>query len=850
MKDLYAQNHLAGWQWLLKMAWRDGKASSKRLLLFIASIVFGIAAVVAIQSFGENLKQNMALQSKALMGADYKIDSNHPPKATVSKLMDSLGGYQSREISFPSMAAFSSTEATKLVQVRGIEGNFPFYGVLETDPSNAEYQLKNAALVDATVMLQLGLQPGDSIKLGKVSLPILASLKSIPGSNAVFSSIAPPVIIPFDFIEKTELVQTGSRVNYDFYFLDPNTDLEALDESIDATLDAEDADLDTHLSTSQRLGRRYDNFGKFLNLVAFIALLLGCVGIASSVQIYIKEKVQSIAVLKCLGADNRQVFLIYLLQVLAIGFAGGFMGTFAGVLLQQLFPYLLGDLIPVSFEIAVFPTIIFVGILLGVVMSVLFSLNPLISTLHISPLQALRVEGNQAKKKTKTQLYVSASIVLFIFLFALWVLRNPLYALSFVLGIALTFLILAAVASLFIKLIKKYFPVRWHFPARQGVKNLFRPQNQTHILVLAIGIGTFLISTLYFTKDLLLAQAEIDAQANNPNLILLDVQSEQRQAVKLILTNAKLELTDEVPIVTMRIHAIKGVLSNTIRQDSTSRINQWILNHEFRVTYRDSLIASEEIQQGKWIGKVEDNKGVIPISVSDNLARDAEVTVGDTLTFNVQGVLMKTQVSSIRTVDWGRVQLNFTVLFPRGVLENAPQFWVLSTHVPDEAASASVQQDLVRDLPNISVIDLRQVLALVESLLGKIAWLINFMAFFSILTGLIVLLGALKTSKYQRIKENVLLRTLGAKGSQIFKIVLFEYGFLGLLGSFTGVVLSLISSQVMAIWLFDAPFIPSWVPFLVLIPGIVLLVIFVGLTNSLSVIKSPPLSVLRKEANL
>ncbi|MDX1427884.1 MAG: ABC transporter permease, partial [Salegentibacter mishustinae] len=291
-----------GFSWLFKMAWRDGKASGKKLTLFMASIVLGIAAVVSIQSFGENLKDNISLQSKALMGADYKIDSDKLPNERVMQIMDSLGGAEAREIKFASMAAFPQSEATKLMQVRGIEGGFPFYGELETQPKNAakKYQKDGAALVDATVMLQLGIKPGDSIKIGKVTLPIAGALNKVPGSTAIFSSVAPPVLIPYRFIEESGLVQTGSRIDYEFYFTaSPNTDMEKLDESLDPILDAEDADLDTHTSTSDRLGRRYENFGKFLNLVAFIALLLGCVGIASAIHIYIKEKLRAVAVLKC-----------------------------------------------------------------------------------------------------------------------------------------------------------------------------------------------------------------------------------------------------------------------------------------------------------------------------------------------------------------------------------------------------------------------------------------------------------------------------------------------------------------------------------------------------------------------
>ncbi|MDO9274315.1 MAG: ABC transporter permease [Lutibacter sp.] len=839
----------ASFQWLLKMAWRDGKASSRKLVLFMASIVLGIAAVVSIQSFGETLKETIALQSKSLMGADYKIDSNQPPNQKIIQLIDSLGGADAKEISFSSMAAFPKNGAAKLVQVRGIEEGFPFYGILETAPVSAEneYQKQGAALVDATLLLQLGLKEGDSIKIGSITLPIAGALNAAQGSNAIFSSIAPPVIIPYGLIAKTGLVQTGSRINYDFYFVAPPTmDLEQLEKKLGTVIDLQDADLDTHISTSERLGRRYDNFGKFLNLVAFIALLLGCVGIASAIHIYIKEKLRAVAVLKCLGATKKQTFLIYLLQIAGIGFLGGVIGTVLGLLLQQLFPLLLGDLLPVDVKMNFSPQVILMGLLLGVLMSVLFALYPLMNTLYVSPLQALRVQEDDTAKSRKAGIMVLLGIFLFIFIFSFWLLQDWRYSLAFVGGILITFAVLAGIANVFMKSIKKYFPTSWGFVARQSLLNLYRPQNQTLILILAIGVGTFLISTLYFTKDVLLAQASLESSAKNPNMILLDVQTEQKDSVANTINNNGLPVMDNMPIVTMRLQSINGRLVSEIRQDSSATIKRWILSHEFRVSYRDALTSSETMTAGVWTTKVT-NTALVPISISDNLAEDAKVTVGDNITFNVQGVLFNTVVGSIRKVDWAQMQMNFTILFPKGVLENAPQFRVLTTSVPNELASAELQQELVKNFPNVSIIDLRQVLTVVEKLLDKISWLINFMAFFSILTGIIVLLGAVKTSKYQRIRESVLLRTLGARSNQILKITALEYLYLGVLGSLSGILLSLLSSQLLAWLVFDTPFIPSIIPFVVLFPGITMLVLGIGLGNSIGVIKSPPLEVLRKE---
>ncbi|WP_437371052.1 ABC transporter permease [Maribacter litoralis] len=831
------------------MAWRDGKASGKRLLLFMASIILGIAAVVSIQSFSDNLKDNIGLQSKALMGADFLIDSNQPANERVSEIMDSLGGYDAREVNFASMAAFPKSLSTKLVQVRAIEGNFPFYGELETEPASAAivYQEKGGALVDATAMLQYNLKPGDSVKLGNTTFPIIGSLITAPGSTGIGATAAPPIVVPFRFMEGSGLLDRGSRLGYNYYFNNDKADLEVLSKDVDPLLDAENADMDTHTDTSERLGRRYENVGRFLNLVAFIALLLGCVGIASSVHIYIKEKLKAVAVLKCLGATRKQTFYIYLIQIAGMGFLGGLIGTVIGLVLQQTFPIILQEFLPFQVEITTSFQAIFVGLILGVCMSVLFALSPLVNTWFVSPLQVLRVQENTGKKARSLQIWVVVAIVVFVLLFAYYLLGRWTFAFSFVAGILVTFSILAGVSIGFMRLIKRNFPKSWSFAARQSLLNLYRPNNQTVVLILAIGIGTFLISTLYFTKDFLLAKTSFEASADSPNLILFDVQTAQRDAVAYTITPKGLPVIDNIPIVTMRLERIKDRNVNDIRLDTTTRINKWILNHEFRTTYRDSMIASEKLLEGEWIPSVSPNSEVIPISLSDNVANDALVTLGDTLLFNVQGKLMTTVVGNIRQVDWARMQLNFSIVFPNGVLEKAPQFHVVTTNAPDKKSSADLQRELVKKFPNVSIIDLRQVVTLVENILDKISWVITFMAFFSILTGIIVLIGSVRNSKYQRIRESVLLRTIGAQSKQILKINALEYLFLGVLGSGVGVLLSLVSSFLLAYFIFDTPFIPSWVPFLVVLPGITLLVLAIGLMNSRGVLNSPPLQVLRKE---
>jgi putative ABC transport system permease protein len=477
-------------------------------------------------------------------------------------------------------------------------------------------------------------------------------------------------------------------------------------------------------------------------------------------------------------------------------------------------------------------------------MSIAFALLPLLKTWYVSPLRVLRVQEESDPKTGKARLLILGIIFLFLFVFALRILDNWRYALSFILGLLVTFSLLYGLAKVLMWLIKRYFPTTWGFCSRQSLLNLFRPQNQTATLLLSIGVGAFLISTLYFSKEILLSKVALGDNENSPNIILLDVQTEQVNEVKNTILPNNIPVLDNIPIITMRVQEINGRSVNEIRNDTISNIGRWVLNHEFRVTYRDSLIATESIKEGSWVPKA-DPKAVVPISVAENFAFDAKVGVGDRVTFNVQGVLIETEIGSIRAVDWGRVQLNFSVLFPSGILEDAPKFHVLTTRTPSKEVSAKLQRQLVSNFPNISIIDLRQILVLLEGILNKISLVINFMALLSILTGIIVLIGAVRTSKYQRIKESVLLRTLGAQNAQLLKISFYEYAFLGVLGSLTGILLSLIGSFLLARFVFKEPFVPSIEPFIILLPALTILVVVIGLLNSRSVLRSSPLEILR-----
>jgi putative ABC transport system permease protein len=326
-------------------------------------------------------------------------------------------------------------------------------------------------------------------------------------------------------------------------------------------------------------------------------------------------------------------------------------------------------------------------------------------------------------------------------------------------------------------------------------------------------------------------------------MVLFDIQTAQKDSVKQLTLAQGLPVISMVPIVNMRLEKINNTTIETVRKDSTIPIQPWVFNREYRVTFRDSLISSEKITKGQWHSQVEN--GNIYVSMDENFATRNKINIDDTVTFNVQGSLIKTIVGSYRKVDWNRVQTNFLIVFPAGVLEKAPQFHVLMTHVPDVATSAKFQQQLVRTYPNISVIDLNLVLSILDDILGKIGFVIRFMAGFCIITGLIVLIASVLISKYQRIQESVLLRTLGASRRQIYIINAIEYFLIGAMAAFTGILLAWVAGALLASLLFETSFTPKWLPILYVFIAICGLTVLIGLINIRQIVNRSPLEILR-----
>ncbi len=627
-------------RWLLLMAWRDSRRNRSRLLLFISSIILGIGALVAVFSLGDNLQHDIDAQAAELIGADLSISTSKPIAPAVQPLLDSLGNQRSSEESFASMIFFPKSSGTRLVQVKALQGNFPYYGALETQPVAAGQSFRNrqAALVDKTLMLQFGARVGDTIRVGRLPFVIEGTLLKAPGQTGLSSSVAPAVYIPLRFLSQTGLAQKGSRITYRYYYqYEKDVNVEKLVDTLKPRLEQEGLDYNTVASQKENTGQAFGDITNFLSLVGFIALLLGCIGVASAIHIYIREKIASIAILRCLGVTAKQAFLIFLLQIVGIGAIGSMAGAALGTGIQQFLPVVLADLLPVTISTAISWAAIGEGVLLGICISLLFALLPLISLRKISPLNTLRVSYEPAGKRDAAKWLIYGFIVLFILGFSYLQLHEWVPALFFTVGIVAAFLLLSGMATLLIWAVRRFFPAGWSYLWRQGLSNLFRPNNQTVILIVSIGLGTTFICILFSVQSLLLNRISLSSSGNQPNMVLFDIQPAQTKQVTALVKRNGLPVLQQVPIINMRLERVNQQSAASLSGKDSGYL-RGAFTREFRVTYRDSLSQSEKVTAGTYTGRVNPANGNIYVSVEDGYAKRQHWQLGDTMVFNVQGV--------------------------------------------------------------------------------------------------------------------------------------------------------------------------------------------------------------------
>jgi putative ABC transport system permease protein len=740
--------------------------------------------------------------------------------------------------------------------VLAVDPGYPYYGAIETTPAGewARLAQTGGAIVDGSLLVALGARTGDEVALGEARFVIRATVLNMPGDVGVRSAFGPRVFIPRARVEQTRLLTRGSRARYEAYLrLPPGSDAQKIADRFRSRLSAERLNVRTVSDDQRRLTETLSRFGNFLGLVALVALLLGGLGVASAVHVFIKRRLATVAVLRCLGATGGTVLAAYVVQAAFVGLLGSLAGAALGAAVQLALPLLLKDVLPVDVAWSVSWSSVLGGVGIGIWVALAFSLLPLLAVRRVSPLAVLRRDYEEGEAPRRDLARYAAALALAASLVVLAVIQagRLAFGLAFAAGVGVAVFALWLCSVLLVRGLRRFFPRRLPYLYRQGLANLYRPANQTLMVVLALGFGVFLLSTLLLVQHNLLRELRVDRGASRPNVVFFDVQPDQREDV-VARVRAEGPLTaPPVPIVPMRIQSLKGRPTGELLaiEDGKQRPERWALRREYRSSYRDAPAPAERLVAGAWwrAGEWKDREGPVPIAVDAGLARELRVGIGDEIVWDVQGVPVVSRVAVLREVEWARFEPNFFVVFPDGPLDAAPQSYVLLTRVDDPVRRAYLQRAVVEAHPNVSTLDLAQIQRAIEGVLDKVVLAIRFMALFSLAAGAVVLAGAVAASRFQRVREGALLRTLGARRSQLLRVLLTEYAVLGALAGIAAVALSTAAGWALVRFLFDGSFALPGPDLLALLALVLALTVLVGLAGSTEVWRRPPLEVLRAE---
>ena len=849
---------IGGSRSIWSLAWRESRTARQRLLLYMSSISLGVAALVAIDSFSANIVQSVKDQSRSLMGGDVSFNSSKPFPPAVDSLFDSLShhGFSfARLTTFPSMAVVPRNSGTRFAQVRGVTDNYPFYGGVTTEPAGRWSLLTQGpnAIVDPSILTSLNARIGDTLRLGFGTFTIVATIKDVPGAAGIAEMLGPRIFIPAKYVAETQLLVFGSTADRTVLAkLPPGVDPDKFVKPFKKRLDEQQVRTRTVTQTEMSTQDAIENLTDFIAIVGLVALLLGGIGVASGVRAFVARKIDTVAVLRCLGASSGQVMTIYVVQAAAMGVLGAAAGAALGVAIQFLLPKALTGFLPIDVKVTLVPTAVLTGLAVGGWIALIFALRPLLALRNVSPLQTLRRDTDADVLRMRwtdaPRIAVNAALVLSVLGIALSRAQTTRQAFAISAATGAAILALAISAGFLSWAARKGLRTGWPYVFRQGVANLYRPGNQTRAVTLALGFGAFLVSTLYLVQSNLLRRFTTAAIEARGNVVFFDIQQDQSAGVDSIVRRGN-DVVQLAPVVTMRIAAINGkrVSDMKTRERGQPGRAPWALRREFRSTYRDKPAASETIVAGKWFSDsaVKYARDTGEISLEEGIAKELEVKIGDVISWNVQGVEIPTRITSLRRVIWTRFEPNFFVVFAPPVLRGAPNQYVMLAQVKDPAAVSLVQREVVNRFPNVSSIDLTAIKRTIDRIVGKVSLAIRFMALFSLAVAIPVLFSAVSATRRERIREGVLLKTLGATRGQIARILLAEYSLLGLMGGLTGMLLSLAGGWAVVRYIFKTPFAPAFVPVMGIAAAIVGLTLLIGLLAGRDVFRETPVTALR-----
>lgn len=826
---------------------RELLQTKKQALIFILCVALSLTSLVAINSFKDTVHRSILADARTLYGGDIIIHSHYPfspdllKAVTEQEQQRAVTGAKTHEF-YSLVRTATGTEASLLAHIKAVSPGYPLYGrvALKSGRPFRKVFGPGRMVVEQELLDRLHLRVGDRLHLGSAILRIVDVVTHEPDRPLNLFALGPRAFVDEADLGPMDLIKKGSRVEY--LLLLKVADQQGIDritKEINAHALPVQERVDTFKTANSGVKRFFDNLLFFLSLISIFTLLLAGIGMQSSLAALLRERQRTIAIAKALGAGNGFLLSHYLIMVCILGLIGSGLGILTGLMLQHLFPLLFSGLIPANGVIANSIGEIGEGLLLGLAVVLLFTFLPLSAIGHVKPVAVFRHDAATQKKRASFYLALGAGLLLMtgLIIRQLEDVRTGLY---FMLGVSLLILLIALMTKVTLSLWARVPLAR--LSLRQAVKSLFRPGNATRSIIITLGSALSVLLSIYLVEDNLHATFVASYPADAPNLFCLDIQPDQEQAFREIV-HGPVQL---YPIVRARLTGINGEAIDRQKELNKRRDN---LSREFNLTYRDTLLDDEVLVTGRALfRKGWPDNGPTQVSILDTVAEMGDMRINDLLRFNIQGVPLEAQVTSIRTRTRSRLYPFFYFVFPDQVLAKAPKTFFAALKVEPKAIP-QLENRIVAGLPNISVINMAATAADLGALLMKLAAIINFFALFSILAGALIIVSAVFATRAARIREAVYYKILGSSTSFVTFVFLYENMLLGLISSVFAVILAQAGSWALCHYLLDIPYHPGWLGSVALIMVTTLLVIGVGLVSSIPIIRQKPSDFLKDQAD-
>ncbi len=869
---------------ILLMAVREIRASWRRLLFFFVCVAIGVGAIVMLRSIIQTVRGSLARESRAMLAADVVIGTNRPwtPDllADLEKRLEQAPVRARQEtIDVATMvrpADGQGAAVARMVELRGVEPGFPLYGkVLLQDGREYTHALiaDHGVLVRPELLTQLGLKVGDRLMIGGQPFTIRGVIAQEPGRRVGAFSFGSRAMVDLQDLKRTGLLSFGSRANYRILLKVDQSGVRPLERAIRSAFASRFVGVSSYQGAEDQIGEDLTRAENYLSLVGFVILVLGGIGVWSVTRVFVRQKIRSVAILKCVGATTRQVLGAYVLQVVFLGLAGSALGVGLARLALNAIPERVGAALGAT-TYSLTLSAVWQGVAVGMLVSLLFSLVPLLEVRRVKPLLLLRggttaglggpsphpawwtVAGVRSRLAAADRVQVVAAVLVTAALVAIagWQAASLRVGAIVCAGFAALALVLHFVSSGIVRLVRPVARAR-SFPLRHAVLSLARPGNQTRVILLAVGIGSFFVIGVRSLQANLLEQFALELGSSGADMFLIEILPPQVPAVRAYLDARKAPdsgTPQMVPVMRARVTGVRGRDTNLESFEAVRR--QGSLGREYTITYRDHLQPNEKVIKGDFWDSASPAAApgeheTAEVSIEKSIHQRFKINVGDTMRFDIVGRAIDARVTSVRQVQWEDARSGgFMFVFRPGPLDKAPQTWIGILKAPEDPAERGrFQRDLVAQFPNVSAIDVREVLATIKSAVDNVTLAISIVGAIALASGILILAGAVAMTKFQRVYEAAILRTLGASTRTIGAMLAFEYGGLGLLAGAVGAAGALGLTWSVSRYVLDIPWHPA--------PGLAaagaaittLLVAVVGVASSYDVLRKKPLGTLRAE---